>query len=47
MFLTLLAGVTLIGLLPVLICAKWASERIVSGALTPIVPHAVKHAHAK
>lgn len=37
MFLTLIAGVTLFGLFGVYFCAKWASERIISGALKPVL----------
>lgn len=38
MFLTTLAAVTLVGVWPVYVSAKWASERILSGALKPIGP---------
>lgn len=50
MFMTLTATLTLIGLLPVWFCTKWASERIVSGALKPVLPVSgagTVHAHAK
>ena len=47
MFLTFVAGLTLFGLLGIHICAKWASERIISGALTPLLQKPSNHiAHA-
>ena len=46
MFLTAVAGFTLIGLFAIYFSARWASERIISGALKPILPSDSGMAHA-
>lgn len=46
MFFTAVTGATLIGLFAVYFGARWASERIISGALKPILPSGPGVAHA-
>jgi hypothetical protein len=38
MFITMLAGVTIVGAIALYGAAKWASERIVSGSIEPVMP---------
>jgi hypothetical protein len=47
MFLTGVAAVSLVGIFLAFSCARWASERIVSGALEPVVQPRRAHAFAR